>query len=94
MTTTTKVILGILGAAAAGVIMGMMISPEKGEAMGRKIKDTADDLVDEVSSWVGKGKHYLADAKDKAVNEAEHLKDEAKDAYQDVKSTVKKNINV
>jgi len=29
MTTGTKVVLGILGAAAAGVVIGMLIAPEK-----------------------------------------------------------------
>ena len=30
MDTKTKVLLGILGAAAAGVVIGMLVAPDKG----------------------------------------------------------------
>ena len=30
MTTSTKVLLGIIGAAAAGAVIGMLLAPEKG----------------------------------------------------------------
>ena len=45
MTTGTKVVLGILGAAAAGVVIGMLIAPEKGSEMRTRIKQTAGDWV-------------------------------------------------
>ena len=37
MSTQSKVILGILGAAAAGVVIGLLIAPEKGEDMRKKL---------------------------------------------------------
>ena len=43
MTSRNKVLLGILGAAAAGVVIGMLIAPEKGKDMRKKIKKTAGD---------------------------------------------------
>jgi gas vesicle protein len=38
MTTGTKVVLGILGAAAAGVVIGMLIAPEKGSEMRKRVQ--------------------------------------------------------
>ena len=38
MTTTSKIALGILGAAAAGVVIGLLLAPEKGSEMRQKIK--------------------------------------------------------
>jgi len=63
MTTTSKIVLGILGAAAAGVIVGLMIAPEKGEDFRRKIKDTASDWADNVSDLFNRGKEELSKVK-------------------------------
>ena len=50
MTTKSKVILGLIGAAAAGVLVGVLLAPEKGVDMrkniGRKTGDWADHLTD------------------------------------------------
>ena len=63
MTTTTKVILGLVGAAAAGVIVGLLVAPEKGADMRKKVGDTATD-------WAGR----LSDIFTKAKGEADNLK--------------------
>ena len=49
MTTKSKVILGLLGAAAAGVVIGLMIAPEKGTDLRKKVKDTAGDWAERES---------------------------------------------
>ena len=61
MTTGTKVVLGILGAAAAGVAIGMLIAPEKGSEMRKRIKKSAGDWVDNLSNLFVKGKEELED---------------------------------
>ena len=70
MNTTSKVILGILGAAAAGVVIGMLVAPEKGEETRKKLKKTAGEWADNLSHlWErGKeaGKQEMQDLKDKA----------------------------
>jgi len=83
--TTTKVILGILGAAAAGVVIGMLIAPEKGEDLRKNIKKTADDWADELSSLMGKGKKYISEMKDRAVDESKQALDEAEESINGVK---------
>lgn len=69
MTTKSKIVLGVLGAAAAGVVIGMLIAPEKGKDMRKKIKKTAGNLADGLS-------HFFVNAK----GEAEVLKEKAKNA--------------
>lgn len=63
MTTKSKVILGLVGAAAAGVIVGLLIAPEKGTDLRKKVKDTAGD-------WAG----HLSDLFTNAKGEFDNLK--------------------
>jgi gas vesicle protein len=73
--TTTKVLLGILGAAAAGLVVGMLIAPEKGTDLRKNLKATADDWVDELSNWVGKGKEYIDEVRNRASEEVSNLQE-------------------
>jgi gas vesicle protein len=71
----TKVILGILGAAAAGLVVGMLIAPEKGADLRKNLKATADDWVDELSNWVGKGKEYIDEVRNRASEQVSNLEE-------------------
>jgi gas vesicle protein len=77
--TTTKVLLGILGAAAAGLVVGMLIAPEKGADLRKNLKSTADDWVEELSNWVGKGKEYIDEVRNRASEEVSSLQDNAEE---------------
>ena len=70
MSTKSKVLLGILGAAAAGVIIGLLVAPEKGSDMRKKIRKTAGDCADNLGHLWTKGKEAaeeaMSDVKDKA----------------------------
>lgn len=83
--TTTKVLVGILGAAAAGLVIGMLIAPEKGADMRRNLKQTADDWVDELSNWVGKGKEYIDEVRSRAAGEVDQLQSEAEEGFDTMK---------
>ena len=88
MNSTSKVVIGILGAAAAGVIVGMLIAPEKGEDLRKNIKKTTDDWLDDISQWMGKGKSYLAEIKDRVTEEAEDAAAEASQGINGLKENV------
>ena len=61
MTTRTKVILGIVGAAAAGVAIGMLLAPEKGVETRKNISKKAGD-------WAGQLTDLFASAKEEITN--------------------------
>jgi gas vesicle protein len=79
MTTRSKVLLGIVGAAAAGVIVGLLIAPEKGKDTRKKIKQTAGDWTDNLSKLWAKGKRsaeeFAQDGKDK-LKQAKSMADD------------------
>jgi len=55
MTNKTKIVLGVLGAVAAGVVIGMMVAPEKGSDMRKRIKRTTGTWVDGLGNLAAKG---------------------------------------
>lgn len=69
MSAKTKLVLGLVGAAAAGVIVGILLAPDTGTATRQRIKDTASD-------W---GSH-LGDLFSSAKDEADGLKKKGYDA--------------
>lgn len=63
MSTKSKIILGLVGAAAAGVVVGLLLAPDKGSEIRKKVKDTASD-------WAG----HLTDLFANAKGEIDNLK--------------------
>ena len=61
MTTKSKIILGLVGAAAAGVIVGLLLAPEKGTELRSKISQKAGD-------WTSHLSDLFANAKDEVGN--------------------------
>ena len=80
MNTKSKVILGILGAAAAGVVIGLLVAPEKGSDMRKKIRKTAGDWADNLS-------HLWSDGKETAEDTLDSVKDRVKDKANKVKES-------
>ncbi|MFL5746723.1 MAG: YtxH domain-containing protein [Niastella sp.] len=56
MSTTTKVILGLVGAAAVGAAVGMLLAPEKGSDIRKNLKDSAGKWSDKLSEVWQNGK--------------------------------------
>lgn len=66
MSTGTKVFLGILGAAAAGVAIGLLIAPEKGSETRKRIAKTTSDWADQVSNLFKNTSEEFENLKSKA----------------------------
>ena len=86
MTTQSKVLLGILGAAAAGVVIGLLIAPEKGADTRKKIRKTAGDWAENLS-------HLWASGKEAAEEGIAEVKEKVKQARSSAESKVKENYS-
>ncbi len=64
MNSSTKIALGILGAAAAGVVIGLLIAPDKGSETRKKVKETTGGWVDNLSHLFQDGKRTAEEVKD------------------------------
>jgi gas vesicle protein len=69
MTTTTKVILGLVGAAAVGAAVGMLLAPEKGSDLRKNIKDSAGKWSDRLSEAWQNGKKTAEKASSRIQSE-------------------------
>lgn len=49
MTSNSKIILGIIGAVAAGVVIGLLVAPEKGSEFRGRLKKNAEKWGDQLS---------------------------------------------
>lgn len=73
MNTTTKVILGLTAAAAAGAALGMLLAPEKGTDLQKKIAEGAKDWFEQFSNLVSTGKDLASEFQSKAQHELEEV---------------------
>ena len=63
MNTTAKMILGITVAAAAGAAIGLLLAPEKGVDLQKKIKEGANEWMKEFSGLLGLGQQLASEFK-------------------------------
>jgi gas vesicle protein len=71
MTNTSKIIFGLLGAAAAGIAIGMLMAPEKGADIRKKISEGANDLACRVSDLISSGKEKVSEVAGTVTKQAE-----------------------
>lgn len=84
MTSKTALLLGIVGAAAAGVIIGILVAPEKGTNTRKLIGDTASDWTDSISDLYSTAKEELGNLASKGSKKASDLKgkfNDVKESY-------------
>ena len=72
MKNRDKIFLGILGAAAAGVAIGLLFYTEEGKKTRKQMKNTANDWADSLGSLMASGKENLSDLSHRALNQAKH----------------------
>lgn len=59
MTTRTQIVLSILGAAAVGTIVGLLIAPETGQDTRKRVKDLTGKWVDQMGQLISRGKKEI-----------------------------------
>lgn len=55
MKNSGSIFIGIIAAATAGVIIGMLIAPEKGQDLRKNIKDVAGDWTKRLGDLLAEG---------------------------------------
>ena len=80
MKNSGNIFIGIIAAATAGVIIGMLIAPEKGADLRKNIKDTTGD-------WSKKINQLLSDSKDQFDNLTASMEEGFDELKKDGKST-------
>jgi gas vesicle protein len=75
---TTNVIVGMAAVALAGVAIGMLLAPEKGSDLQKRIKDEANKWIDEVKRLVNDSKGLARGTRDAAEDEIENIKSNLK----------------
>ena len=85
--TTTKFALSVLGAAAAGVVIGLLIAPEKGSETRKKIMKTTGGWADGLSHLFVKTKEELDELKEDLKDKGRHVKSAAEDKVSKIKES-------
>jgi gas vesicle protein len=88
MTSRNKVLLGILGAAAAGVVIGMLVAPEKGKDLRKKLKKTAGEWSDNLGHLWNNGKEAAEDVLDEAKDKARSTRAAAEEKVNKLKESL------
>lgn len=88
MNSTSKTILAVMGAAAVGAIIGMLVAPEKGSDLRKRITDATGDWTTQLSDLLAQGREQLNALKDKAGSEASKYTSEAQDRFDNIKERV------
>ena len=85
---TSTLLFTVLGAAAAGVVVGLLIAPDKGTETRKKLSKKTEDWRNQVNNLIQTGKDYINDVTGTVKNEAEGLEQDAENRYNRVKSDV------
>jgi len=74
MKNSGKVLIGILGAAAAGVVIGMILAPQKGKDLRKDITKSAGDVVQKLSDLLTKGKEKYDELRSMVSEKSDDVK--------------------
>ena len=88
MNSSAKVIVGIIGAAAAGAVIGMLLAPEKGSDIRQRVKDAANDWACQLADLFAEGKSELGNLANKATRRAKDLAGQGEDRFNNMRENL------
>ena len=71
-------LFAFVAGAAAGLTLGLLFAPQKGEDTGRRLKETVGDAVDSARARARLARMELDDLKAELKDQAEDLKDDVR----------------
>lgn len=81
MSTKSKIILGLVGAAAAGVLVGLLLAPEKGSDLRKRVKNTAGDWASHLTDLFASAKGEVDNMKAKGTRAASDKFNNIRESY-------------
>jgi gas vesicle protein len=72
MNSTSKILITVIGAAAAGAVIGLLIAPEKGSDLRQKIQSAANDWADQLVDLVHSSREKMGEVKNELKLRAEN----------------------
>ena len=89
-------LLAFVAGAAAGLTLGLLFAPEKGEDTRRKIKETVGDAADSAKARARLARMELNDLKAELKGQAENLKEDVRmkilERLEKLESAIQKDI--
>lgn len=92
MTNNSKVVLGIITAAAAGAVIGMLFAPEKGSELRDKMRDTANGFASDLLDAIQRGRQQYTELESEVEDKANELKSKAAGKVAEVKDRVESEV--
>ena len=80
MSARSKLVLGLIGAAAAGVVVGLLLAPDSGTATRKKISSTATDWGSHLGDLFSSAKDSVGSLRKKGSKAASQMSD-VKESY-------------
>ena len=80
-----------MGAAAVGAVIGMLVAPEKGSDLRRKITDRTGDWTTQLSDLLAQGKEQLNSLKNRgtsSTSETSAYSTESDDRFNNIRERV------
>jgi len=88
MENSSKIILGLLGAAAAGIAIGMLMAPDKGTELRKKLGEKAGDWATKAGDLVTYGKEKFDEVANTVTKHTEGLVNETTKRADRVKESI------
>ena len=89
-------LFAFVAGAAAGLTLGLLFAPEKGEVTRRKLKETVGEAADSVKDRVGLARTELEELKSELKDKAEDLKEDVRmkifERLEKLESAIQKDI--
>jgi gas vesicle protein len=99
MNDTSKTILAFVGGALAGAAVGILLAPDKGSNLRKKIADSARDMSDDLTETADEKyqefKNWKSRLRDRAGEEVDRVKgnvDRVRRNAQDQVDNIKRNV--